>query len=56
MNESQIEEMQRESGVEDILRKRIAELESALTLAIHWLDDDTPMYIVNELKTIRGDE
>jgi len=35
---------------------RVFELESALTLAIHWLDDDTPAYIVNELKTIRGDE
>ena len=30
MNESQIEEMQRESGVEDILRKRIAELERSV--------------------------
>jgi len=38
MNESQIEEMQRESGVEDILRKRIAELERSVASYERLLD------------------
>lgn len=36
-------------------KQRIAELESALNRAMQWLDDDVPLYIVTELKTIRGE-